>query len=328
MAVVVYKCNTCKREKQFVHNPQGLETVGRCTITFGCRGTLFRTNFLRDFQRTNLPDPVPGLDDWFARKVLHNHTQAIAQEQWTITHNMGTFPSVSAFVDRPIQGNPDNRDEVTPTDIVVVDENTVRLVFDRRQSGIAQLVARQSDPDLFDTESVQPETQPSSLQLTNNGELTLATLINTFNEEPVLTFDITYQPSSGSPITITHAVDLQPSIDSSWSDVDRVLIKGKIYKIRSVNIIDQIASTIPTGSAFRFTQVVPGSGTPQNIEKGQVLLLFADQPFGTVDKNTRQSIDVTSVTQNTNTFSLFYDSPELYARPDIVQQVFPPIRLL
>ena len=114
MAVVVYKCDVCKREIQLQRKIRSLESIGRCTITNGCRGSLYQIDLLEDFVRGALPDPVSGLDDWQQRKVLHNHEQAIERDEWIIEHNMGSFPIVSVFVDRPIEGDLENREEITP----------------------------------------------------------------------------------------------------------------------------------------------------------------------------------------------------------------------
>lgn len=326
MSVILYQCDTCKRQKEFARNPTGLETVGRCTITHGCRGRLFQTKVLQDHTRVNIPDSVQGLDDWFQRKALHNHTQSIKNQVWTIEHNLGTFPSVNVFVDRPIQGNRSNREEITPTDIVTIDENTTELHFDRDWSGIAQLVARQTDPDMFDTNQTRRAEEQPDVQLTTNGILTIATLVNRFEQSPILTFDVTYTPSSGNSTTITHSFNLQTELNSPWSDTNRIIVKGKTYQIRSINIINQIVGTVSSGTTLQFTDVNDGN-TTDSIKPNETLILLSKPPYSNVDKQTQQLIDVTNINQSSNS-SLYYDSSNIFAQPQLIQQTFPPIKLL
>ena len=131
MAVVVYKCNVCKREIELQRNKKGLESTNHCIITHGCRGELYQIDLFEDFIRGKFPDDVAGLDNWQQRKVLYNHSQTIERSTWNITHNMGTYPSVQVFVDRPIEGDEDNIEEIFPEDIIIVSKNTIQLVFDR-----------------------------------------------------------------------------------------------------------------------------------------------------------------------------------------------------
>jgi len=127
MAIVVYKCDTCKRDIELIRNIEGLETVQRCVITLGCRGKLYQTKVHPDFTRAALPTDVLGLDNWLQRKVLHNHEQTIESTEWLVTHELGTFPAISVFVDRPTTEDPNNREEILPTDIRIVDNDTLTL---------------------------------------------------------------------------------------------------------------------------------------------------------------------------------------------------------
>ncbi len=70
MAIVVYKCDVCKREKEYIRNVEGIEKIQRCTITHGCRGKLFQVELLPDYIRASSSARVLGLDEWRERKVL------------------------------------------------------------------------------------------------------------------------------------------------------------------------------------------------------------------------------------------------------------------
>lgn len=339
MAVVVYKCNTCKRTIELQRNIKGLEHVGRCNITLGCRGSLYQTELHPDYIRGTLPDPVVGLDDWRQRKVVHNHAQAIERDTWTIYHEMGVVPVVSVYGDRPIEGDEDNRVEVTPTDINVIDDDTLQLVFDRPWSGIAQLVARESDPDLFNPIVRAEEIPTSDYQLTLGRELTIATEIGSIGTNEAITVSLEFTPPAGPVTTVSYVVDNQPAqiltnddgtpiSGSPWIDYDRVIIKGKIFEVRSFNIFDTALDTalIAPGTTVRVTGIDPlGGASFRNLEEGEVLILLATDPYNVIDKIDNQYVDASHVTDTLNTFSLYY-STEIYANPNIVTTIYPPIR--
>lgn len=329
MAIVVYKCDVCKREVELQRNIEGLERVHRCTITQGCRGKLYQTKLLPDYIRGGIPDDVSGLDNWTQRKVLHNHTQAIERDEWIIAHNMGAAPIVSVFVDRPLEGNLDNREEITPTDVIYQTEDIVVLRFDRPWSGIAQLVGRQSDPNLLRPFERAAEQVVSAAQITASSEISVATLVSADNANPAISFNIQYDTSTGTAPTINYVADDQPSTNSPWVDFNKVVVKGKIYTVRSFSSLvpEMTTGVINNGSTFRFTEVDwIGDQSFTSIEPGQVLILLASSPYQVVDKQRNQFIDVTSVTETQNPFGFYYDSGELFADEGIVQTVYPLIR--
>lgn len=341
MAVVVYKCDTCKREVELQRKIDGLEHVGRCNITLGCRGSLYQVNLYPDYLRGSLPDPVVGLDDWRQRKVIHNHAQAVERDRWRIYHSMGVVPVVSVYGDRPVEGDLDNRVEVTPTDINVIDDDTLELVFDRPWSGIAQLVARESDPDLFNPIAEQVETVVVDQQISLGRELTIATETTSVGTNPFVTMQMEFTSPVGPVATVSYVVDNQPTAvqtdddgtpisGSAWTGINtgRVIIKGKIYEIRSFNIFDTALDTsiMGAGTTFRFTGIDPAGGAGiREIEEGEVLILMASEPYNTIDRIYDQIIDVTKVTAEQNTFSFYYTT-ELFAKDDVIKEIYPPIR--
>lgn len=349
MALVVYKCDVCKREKEFLRNIEGIEKIQRCTITHGCRGKLYQSKVLPDFVRAKSSARVAGLDDWRQRKVLHNHTQSIARSEWLIEHNLGTFPSISVFVNIPIENDPENVEELLPTDIIVVDENTMQLIFDRAWSGLAQLVARQSSPDLLKSYTRTGVTETILTQISNAGFISIATRISTTGEcvgggspsSSDVKLNVTYNTTQNTIATEQYTVDRSNGTttdDAPWSDMDRVVIRGKIYIVRSFNAVTGAMTdeTIGSGSTFRFTGIehrALNSICTNNIwevarpvAQDEVYILFADAPFETADKQTMQYIDVYDITETENSFAFVYDSNEFYADSDIIQKIYPPIR--
>lgn len=254
MAVVTYRCNVCNREKEFLQNKKGLEVINKCTITNNCRGTLYRVRGPVFRTRATSPRPADGLEDWIQRQLLYDHRQAIKNTEWTIEHNLGVFPQVTVMVDVPSSGDDNDRQQTTPTNIEVVDKNTVVLKFDRPESGIAQLVARETSQSVVDPIEADTEQDLSSddIQITNEGVLTLATLTSAFGEDPELTFQIRYQTSDGENINVIHTAVTQPDLSSPWSDVSTVMIRGKIYTIRFVDVGADLVDQVPSGSTFRF----------------------------------------------------------------------------
>lgn len=330
MAIVVYRCDTCKREIELQRNIEGLEHVGRCNITHGCRGKLYQVRLYPDFVRGTLPDPVSGLDDWKARKVLHNHEQAIERDEWIIEHGMGVLPIVSVFGDRPIEGDLENRVEVTPTDIVAVTDNIVRLVFDRPWSGMAQLVARQSDPDLL--QPAQRVTIPTvaPLQLTTTGEFTIATRIDEIAFDQAFAINVTFHTPNGIDYPVSYAIDTAASLVSPWSDYKRVVIKGNIYTIRSFNAIvpDMTTGVIASGSTFTFDGIdLANTGTFSNITPNTLLMLMATAPFEEADKITDKFIDVTAIPNPEDpTQNFFFNNGEFFSEASVATSVYPLIR--
>jgi len=336
MAIVVYKCDVCKREKEYQRNVEGLERVQRCTITHGCRGKMFQSKVLSDFVRASSPDRVSGLDEWRQRKVLHNHTQSIARSEWIIEHNLGTFPSISAFVDIPTEDDTDNREEIIPTDTVVVDDNNIILRFDRPWSGLAQLVARQSDPNLLRPFTRTISTTEIALQqISNGGEIAIATRVSSVGEgsPDLVQLNIAYTTTQNTTVSKTYDVkaDVPPdSSSSSWKDYNKVVIKGKIYTIRSFSgIVDEMYNeTIGSGSTFRFTAIRDASMGAQfrDILQDEVYILYANAPYTISDKATENYIDVYDITETKNPFSFVFDSGEFYVKENVIEMTYPPIR--
>lgn len=328
MSIVLYRCGVCKREIELQRNITGIETPQRCKITSGCRGKLYQQKVLQDFVRGRLPDDVSGLDNWQQRKILYNHIQSIETQDWLIVHNLGTAPSVSVFVNRPTSEDPDNRIEITPTDTVIVNADTIRLVFDRPEDGIAQLVGRASDPQLLQPFVREGTTALKTLQTTVSGELTIVTRTSAPVAEPAqISLRFTYITTDGVQVPVIYAADDQPALLSPWTGFDKVVVNGKVFTVRSLNIVvsQQASGIITNGSNVRLTGVDTGSGF-RDVVANELLILLANPPFDDVDKITTQYIDGASIVGDANPFAFFFDTGELIADETIFQSIHPPIR--
>lgn len=330
MSIIRYKCDTCNREVELPQNPRGMEVIKRCTITEGCRGNLKFQALLENFVRGRPTLPSAGLDDWVQRKALVNHTQSVARDQWAIEHNMGVFPSVQVFIDAPTETNPDNQIEIIPDDIQLIDENNINLVFSRNVSGIAQLIARETDPDVFNTAVAVTESSTVPFQVTANTQLTIANLV-TKEADPSFTisYQVEYFPPDSISIIIDYVADPTPQIESPWSGEDTVIIKGKVYRVRSFDILipQMTDGTIGSGSTLHITNVDFNDGNGfVPIIPGDAYLLLSNDPHTNFDKIEEQLIDPTSVTPTDNTFAFGLDQGEIITDPVVINTIYPPIR--
>lgn len=259
MSVVKYQCSVCKRTIDLVQNQQGLEWIGHCNITLGCRGTLYQIDVLPDYIR-GVPTPdVEGLKNWVQRKVLFNFTQVVARNTWVVTHNLGTAPSVVVFVNQPTQTDPNAQVEVLPEEIIYNTDDQLTLIFPNQYSGIAQCIARSSNPDLLAPRPTPPVViQAPTIQLSNQGTLTIATLISSVGNPTNISITLGYTFGSNAITTqLTYTASNVPSNQSPWSDTSVVVIKGKSYAIRTFNIqtSQTISGEISNGSTVKLLNI-------------------------------------------------------------------------
>jgi hypothetical protein len=276
MAVIGYQCSVCKRTINLVQNKAGLDWVGNCNITLGCRGQLIQQTVYQDYVRGSIPPDVIGLKNWVQRQVLYNFTQTVTRQNWVITHNLGIMPSVQVYVNQPISGNNENLVEILPTEIIYNSDDQLTLILPAAYVGIAQLIGRASNPDILNPRPrPAPVTTAPTIQLTNQGEITIASRVSTVDiplglVNPVtglpnpmagLPLTMSYTPSTGTPLAVGYVASNIKSQLSPWSDVDRVLFKGKVYTVRTFNV--QTGNVqIPNGSSVALTGIsLPSSIT-------------------------------------------------------------------
>lgn len=307
-----YQCSTCKRTINLIQNKAGLDHVGNCNITLGCRGQLIQQQVYLDFIRGNIPTPVVGLKNWVQRQILFNFTQTVLRQTWVITHNLGILPSVQVYVNVPLPGNETNLVEILPTEIVYNTDDQLTLTLPAAYIGIAQLIGRASNPDILNPRPrPAPVTTAPTIQLTNEGEITIASRVSTIDiplglvnpvtglPNPIagLPLTMTFTPSTGQQLTVGYVASNIKSQLSPWSDVDRVLFKGKVYTVRTFNV--QTGNVqIPNGSAAALSGITLPSpvtigGATTNVPANTFTVTgnFAEDftpgtPFFTNDVNT------------------------------------------
>lgn len=331
MAVIVYRCRVCNREIELQEQPRGLEVINRCIITNDCRGSLYKVDRKENFAVGEYPDRVTGLTNYIQRKVLYTHTQPIDDQTWLITHNLGTNPSVQVFADRSEQiGDQviDTSVEIEPQRIEIVDQNTIRVFFDRPESGQAQLLARTTAPTRLVSQPV-PDQSEDYLQVSTNGVLTVAIKIDGLTGGSPLVKDVTLKYvrndqaqslRTASTIDVTYNA-LFPALSiSPWNDVDIVIIEGVRYAVRTINYGNPVSDNgVLNGTSVFFNQ--------QNAEDIKVLL--STPPFENVDKD-RRRLFRPSFNQGPEQVidSFIFLNGNFFAHRNVVEDIFPPIYVI
>jgi hypothetical protein len=318
-----------------VRNKEGTEHLGRCNITLACRGKLTQTDIFPSYQRGDITAPVEGLDDWYPREILYNHDQSIDSKDWIVQHKFGTDPAVIVFIDDPL-GKTTEREEITPKDIEILSPDSLRISFERSYSGIAQLIARQSHPNLFNPIPDPEIEEETSQRITVSAQWTIGTRVSTVGISELIKIKVVYVSGSDDPYEVIYTVDDEPAHPSPWSDYDRVSIKGKIYTVRSFNFHHQEMiknGKIKPGSYAYITSIAesvqPESDLPEEVnfrplEQEEVVILLANEPYESVDKNRFKYVDAFDTIENTT--SLFYNDSVMYCLPNIIKPVHPPIQ--
>jgi len=314
----VYQCDVCKRYVRVPVDIEFIDIIQRCIITENCLGKLHVIENVGVINSTPVITPeVPGLKDWFQRKVLFTFTQSIQATVWTIVHNLGTKPLVQVVVTREDTNNNSILVELPPDmfTVAVVDLNTVTVTFTRAESGIAQCMNATSS-NLINSPIVTPVTLADML-LTNNGEITLATR----NTTPLIPITVVYK--SKTVITVVYsAVDNVPSINSPWVETSVVYIGGKDYTVRSFNLL----TANPAPSYFANGLIVNGSPfyfSGLSVGLGENFILLGNSPFASVDRISDQVIDVASI--GVTAPQVYYNQGNAFAKPPVIKQIYPPI---
>lgn len=319
----VYQCNTCYRKLRVPTNPKGLDVLQYCIITAGCKGKLHKLTLAKDIINTPLITPaVLGLQDWFQRAMIYNHTQTIPSTIWTVTHNLQSRPIVHTFVNIVQNGNI-VLVAATPAQIIPIDANTTQLVFASVESGVAQFEALSTPTSIQLTTNLELLPPPNVQISTNTGLLTICTLA----ADPTIDLNITFVVPGSSLVTIPYrSITNIPSIQSPWSGISKVYINCATYHVRTVNII-----TDPNALSLFLSGAIPPSGgnfyvssvSSIDYPPGSILVLGASEPFGTADRIYTQYADLSA--ENVESLGMLYSYGKIYATPNTMKEVYPPI---
>lgn len=353
MSVVVYQCDTCKRETYRQQNRQGIDVISRCIITNGCHGTLSLKEVKPSYAIGHSTPPVIGLVDWTPRKVLFTYNQGFLKKTWVIHHNLNNQPSISVYIYR----DPNDLTtlvKVDPDTVVYTSNDTITLTFKTAVTGIVQCQARSAsdgqnitslipkvvtpiDPTIFRTDR--------SFRLTNglaNGELTVATRVSTVAipgfapTQPIQLSLHFLSPTDLSeievPINLTLRSLENTPVDtnaSPWAGAKYATIHGRKYLLRSVNIHASGNLTslgIPQGAPYYFT--VNYLGAERTLTENEVLILTATSPFHSVDRDYSTVADMMQLTKDKATAYTSYADLDLLGNTSLLEEIFPSIILL
>lgn len=317
----VYQCTVCKRRTRVPSNRKGLDVINNCIITSGCKGTLNRLSTAKEINNTPTLTPnSPGLLDWYQNKLLYTHTQVVSSNKWEVSHMLNNKPISNVFVTKSVDGV-NQLIPIIPKSIETVDSNNTIINFDRAYTGVAQLITLAS-------QNVTNPTQPISTLAGNNiqysndlGTITIATLA----ADPIITVNITYVISGQSPVSIRYTdIDNTPSSSSPWAGVSRVVIEGKTYVVRSIDLISHPAAIgyflsgqiPPQGSALYVSDIDYTVPTDKSI-----ILLGAVSPYGVVDRIYDQYANLSAETSTSG--NIGYSYGKLYASEKSIKNIFP-----
>lgn len=331
MAITTYQCSECKRQIGKQDNLLGLTVFGKCIITDGCLGQLYRIGRNIDNKRETFPSEVEGLIDYVPRKAFSPYTQTILASSWMIQHNLSTSPAVSVYVN-------DSHNNLVRLDpeqfsIIIVDKNTINLIFQQSFTGVAQCISRST------TLTQDVIAMPSTLtKISNNGVITMAvsqTIINSpplpntimdnlrFNFEMIVT-----EPSQIAQSSIENIGTV--SIGSSWDDWTKILIaKRKNYLVRTKSVLSflvfgtkTLASDIPNGTRIQFNRIQFPNDVLRAINSRELLFLLSNPPYASIDKVKDKLIDVGEMI-DTNINYFVYMNGDLYVDSTIIETSYP-----
>jgi hypothetical protein len=323
MTIVVYECDTCNRTIERQQNPHGLDFIGRCVITDGCKGDLHLQRVKQAHNIPVIPTVVDGLNDWIQRNVLFTHSQTISSDTWRIKHNLGSEPATQIFVD-VFQGDGSTiQEEILPESITVVNSNEIEVALSERHTGTAQCLARSSAVgQTVEYVKVEPPA-PAELipiQMSVNRKITLAVNTQDTNLDARLHF---ISPTTRSEEDIRVTFDTLNNDFNPWDDASQVLIEGKLFNVMvAVVTFEELNDKgIEDGSAMYIT-FDDGS---ELLEKSVILL--TNEPFDSIDKEFETFLELSTSNAANAAFTMQYRDQEFYGYNTISQKTYPPIKI-
>lgn len=339
MATNTYKCTICKRESDRVENIFGLDTLGRCIITSGCRGKLRIIGRNLDNIRESFPKVEVNLEDYVSRKVFTSHPQDIATNTWNVTHGLNAEPVVNVYT-------PDASGKLVELDytlykVIPVSRNKTQLVFADPYSGVAHFSARNASvatPVVTSTSSMTQVTvggsfvfalpklltsldfaTPPNLTLPLDlndpiGDILVEVILQRPNEEEIVCFE-----------KLEGMFDLTP-----WSGISEVMVgKRKNYYLKTKNVLnfttfnnpDLTFDMIPEGTRLKFERIDFGTGIKQPIQSKSLLLLLSTAPYEFTDRVRNKLLDIGEISL-TGKF-LTYSKGEFFVDTASVEKTYP-----
>lgn len=364
MATISYKCDTCKRAVELVENSQGFTVFGKCVITSGCTGRLYRTERNPNNVRESSPLFVSGLDNYVPRRAFHEFKQGLLADKWNVAHGLGTTPAI--FVFEITDGG-----ETIPLDnsaytVKEIDKNNISLTFSKRIRGIVHSVARSTVPVVPSVVDIEGET----VQASSKGIITFAIpkyLTQVRGTVPEASSPATSPgvsptptptptPSASMPMSLCTSDKIKIEIEiirpneepficfeeipykvdnrSPWSGWNEVLVrKRRNYCIRTSEILswkifggaELTKNDIPNGTRIRFLRIeYDDNNRYLEIPSRALLMLLAKEPHEYADKIKDRVIDVGELIGDAPNYFVYEDG-EIYLEESKVEKTYPDI---
>lgn len=332
MATITYKCNTCHRTISKLENQSGMTVFAKCIITEDCLGQLYTVSRNKDNVRESFPFSVGGVVDYSPRKAFYQHTQTVLSSTWLVKHDLSTSPAVSVYAtDINGQLHQLNQDDFT---IVIVNKNTINLIFNQPYTGIAQCIARSTT-----TTTSVAATASTQIKITNNGLITIAIPEIIVSQAPtpdtVMEFlpfglDLIIKRPNEEERTSLENITSGIDVRSAWADWPKILIrKRRNYVVRTINIFGLLVfgtnakpSDIANGTRFRFENVMWPNSLIRRIESRELFFLLSNPPYASIDKVKDKLIDVGEMIDTPVNYFTYRDG-ELYVDSSVVETTYP-----
>lgn len=364
MATISYRCDTCKRAIELVENPQGFTVVGKCVITNGCTGRLYKTERNPNNVRESAPSYVAGLDNYVPRRAFYEFHQTLSSDKWTVTHNMGILPSTVVYLQSE-DGTSHTKVDNSSYKVIPVDKNTITVVFSQKARGIIQCIAKSTVPLVPPT--IAPESE--QFQVSSNSVVTLGVPkyltqlrgiipqpsvpvvtpsitpsptptqtpvnmpLNLCAESNVIQIEIEITKPNEDPFVCFEDVDNFMDSRSPWNGWSEVLVgKRRNYCIRTIDLLKMKvfgdanlrASDIPDGTRIRFLRIDYGTGRKEAIPSRGLLMFLAKSPYAYADKIKDRLIDIGELVGDSPDYFV-YRNGELFIDENKLERSYPDI---
>lgn len=209
--------------------------------------------------------------------------------------------------------------QITPKSIVPIDENTTRLLFDEKISGVVQAVASASKQDYQAVSQRQRTKQIASRLGSYNGEMVIA-IAGDPTSVPSATISFTMYGPSSNNLTASASYGnglYDPSVNSAWFGIRGVFINGIAYRLASVFV----AQLFPT-SAMIDNGIEPEQAFFSVSTEPRSYIVLSDVPHGPTDRVYSTAVPFHFADKNGG---LYLSHGEVTVPDSLTQTIYPPL---
>lgn len=317
MAIVVCKCDTCKRTIELPVDRKGLETLGRCQITLNCKGFLVRERVLTMHTVGRLPTPdSTGLVDYSPRKVFYKFTQELAYSTWSVVHNLHSVPDVTVFVD----DGAGNLVETSNYTLTVIDANSISIVFADPKVGVVHCISRTSGSAQTQTSVAITDFSPRRVSYGNS--IAIATDIEGPMQLTVKCSHPIKQTQLEYEFSFTLATNTHTS--SPWRYVQRIYDNGGLFYVYSFDISAILMNPILTDGYI--VRIVDIKRSDSELRPSASMILLARDPYGVVDRVHDSYVPGSTIAGDTA--GAYISQGALYTPASDVKYVYPHLKVV